>query len=193
MPSIDILPRARTRSTSHTPSRSTTLTLLHSRGHLLSLLLSPWQQPRPPPPSPEPRECERRVLRPAEGRAVAVRWVRAMATYNVKLITPEGEFNIVCPDDTYILDQAEEEGISLPYSSRAGKIIQGQSDASYLDDDQSTAGYVPTPSPTSLSRLTRRRSSPAKRLWWRRRKSHDVDRLLSSFPLITLSGRMLCS
>lgn len=70
-----------------------------------------------------------------------------MATYNVKLITPEGEFNIVCPDDTYILDQAEEEGISLPYSSRAGKIIQGQSDqsdASYLDDDQITADYVLT-------------------------------------------------
>ncbi|RWV83248.1 hypothetical protein BHE74_00048667, partial [Ensete ventricosum] len=38
------------------------------------------------------------------------------ATYNVKLITPEGEFDIVCPDDTYILNQAEEEGISLPYS-----------------------------------------------------------------------------
>lgn len=76
--------------------------------------------------------------------------------YSVKLVSEEHDIDetIECADDAYIVDAAEEAGIELPYSCRAGacsscagQVVSGsvdQSEQTFLDDDQVGDGWVLT-------------------------------------------------
>ena len=79
-----------------------------------------------------------------------------MATYNVTLKSEEHDIDttIECDAETFVLDAAEDNGIDLPYSCRAGacstcagQVTDGtidQSEQTFLDDDQVGAGFVLT-------------------------------------------------
>ena len=77
--------------------------------------------------------------------------IELMSSFKIELRMPNGIKHFNCPDDEYVLEAAEQAGIDMSYSCRAGacstcvgKIIQGtvdQSDQSFLDDDQMENGY----------------------------------------------------
>ena len=73
--------------------------------------------------------------------------------YSITLRSPDGTDEVVqCDDDQYILEAAEEAGLDLPSSCKAGacsscagKVLEGavnNDEQSFLDDDQLEDGWT---------------------------------------------------
>ena len=80
-----------------------------------------------------------------------------MPTEKIKVVSEEQSIDtaIDCNDDMFILDAAEEQGVDLPYSCRAGACstcagkvddadLIDQSEQTFLDDDQVGGGFILT-------------------------------------------------
>merc|ERR1712217_982564 len=94
------------------------------------------------------------AMQPSRSSQASAARTSDISMYTVTLDTPEGEKSFECSEDTYIMDQAEEEEIEMPYSCRsgacsscAGKVLSGtvdQSEGNFLDDEQIDNGFVLT-------------------------------------------------
>ena len=75
-----------------------------------------------------------------------------MTGHRIRLLTPDGEHEVACEGDEFILDRAEDEGLILPWGCRAGscgscagKLLSGevdQDEVRVLDAEQRAAGFV---------------------------------------------------